>query len=653
MEIYAKFLNHLASAIRKTSLYPLKHPSVVSSLNEFYSTLQEIIGEKKLLTLNVTADKKIIINETQIDKGIFNVDGLLTLLNELEIENITLGEGITQEEAQEFIRIMLFEEEKIEEASDLNKMLLDNGIEHIKIAQFSYVKIKKDEEKLVSQKDLALINKLKSKIKDFRTDKIKDVQEIAELENEILNVVINEYKEKHIIGTAVKNLLKSFLRQHANSQETLQKLKMSLLELGAPAEEIDKLIKKIEEDIVEKPRLHSTTVSGEVNQEITQENRELKHQIQTLKEQLSGQIAQLNEFQKETRLLRNSKERIDNIVHHMADGMVVIGPKGEILMANPIAESLLGITKQDIGKPLKEVVKNEHLLSLVKSMPQGKEGVIEKDIELFSTAEATKRVLRTSSAVVADPDGNTVGMVTTLNDITKQKELDSLKNTFVANVSHELRTPLVSMEKSLSLIINKTAGEINPDQEQFLNIAQRNLKRLTLLINDLLDLSKLEAGKLQLKRELTSIKKVIDESVEGLNTWAGTKGIHLEKMVQEGLPELNIDPNRLIQVLNNLIGNAIKFTPKDGKITVEARLGETSREIQVNVIDTGIGILKENLPKIFSKFYQIGERSASDIGGTGIGLSIAKEIVELHGGRIWVESEHGHGAQFIFVLPLS
>jgi PAS domain S-box-containing protein len=428
---------------------------------------------------------------------------------------------------------------------------------------------------------------------------------------------------------------------------------MSLLELGAPAEEIDKLIKKIEEDIVEKPRLHSTTVSGEVNQEITQENRELKHQIQTLKEQLSGQIAQLNEFQKETRLLRNSKERIDNIVHHMADGMVVIGPKGEILMANPIAESLLGITKQDIGKPLKEVVKNEHLLSLVKSMPQGKEGVIEKDIELFSTAEATKRVLRTSSAVVADPDGNTVGMVTTLNDITKQKELDSLKNTFVANVSHELRTPLVSMEKSLSLIINKTAGEINPDQEQFLNIAQRNLKRLTLLINDLLDLSKLEAGKLQLKRELTSIKKVIDESVEGLNTWAGTKGIHLEKMVQEGLPELNIDPNRLIQVLNNLIGNAIKFTPKDGKITVEARLGETSREIQVNVIDTGIGILKENLPKIFSKFYQIGERSASDIGGTGIGLSIAKEIVELHGGRIWVESEHGHGAQFIFVLPLS
>ncbi len=653
MEIYAKFLNQLASAIRKTSLYPLKHPSVVSSLNEFYSALQEIIREKKSITLSVTADKKIIINETQIEKGIFNVDDLLILLNELEIENITFGEGIAQQETQEFIRILLFEEEKIEEASDLNKMLLDNGIEHIKIAQFSYVKIQKDKEKFVTQKDLALINKLKSRLKDFRADKIKDSQEISELESEILNVVLNEYKEKHSIGTAVKNLLKSFLRQHTNGAETLQKLKSGLTELGASVEEIDRLIKKIEEDILQKPRLLSSAVPGEVNQEVMQENRELKRQVQILKEQLGGQTAQLDEFKKEAQSLRNGKERIDNIVHHMADGMVVLGPKGEILMANPIAESLLGITKQDIGKPIKEVVKSEHLLSLVKSMPQGKEGVIEKDIELFSTAEATKRVLRTSSAVLADPDGNTVGMVTTLNDITKQKELDNLKNTFVANVSHELRTPLVSMEKSLSLIITKTAGEINKDQEQFLSIAQRNLKRLTLLINDLLDLSKLEAGKLQLKRELTGIKKVIDESVDGLNTWAGTKGIHLEKAVQEGLPELNIDPNRLIQVLNNLIGNAIKFTPKDGKVTIEAKLGEAGREIQVSVIDTGIGIPQENLPKIFSKFYQIGERSASDIGGTGIGLSIAKEIVELHGGRIWVESEHGHGAKFIFALPLS
>jgi PAS domain S-box-containing protein len=653
MEIYAKFLNHLASAIRKTGLYPFNHPSVVSSLNEFYSALQEIIGEKEMLTLNVTSDKKIIIDDAQIDKGPFNVNDLLTLLDELEIENITFFAGITQKEAQEFIRILLFEEEKIEEASDINKMLVDNGIEHIKIAQFSYVKIKKDEEKLIAPKDLSLINKLKAKIKDYRADKIKDTQEIAELEKEILNVVINEYKEKKSIGTAVKNLLKSFLRQHDNSQDTLQKLKNALLELGAPTEEIDKLIKKIEEDIAQKPKLRSTPIPGEASQEIIQENRVLRQQLEALKQQLNSQTVQITNFKKETEIIRTGKERIDNIVHHMAEGMVVIGPQGEILMANPTAESLLGITKQDIGKPIKEVVKSEHLLSLVKSMPQEKEGVIEKDIELFSPAESTKRVLRTSSAVVADHNGNTVGMVTTLNDITKQKELDNLKNTFVANVSHELRTPLVSMEKSLSLILTKTAGEINKDQEQFLNIAQRNLKRLALLINDLLDLSKLEAGKLQLKRELTPIKRVIDESVEGLNTWAKTKGIHIESIAQEGLPELNIDPNRLIQVLNNLIGNAIKFTPRDGKITVEAKLAETNREIQVSITDTGIGILKENLPKIFSKFYQIGERSASDIGGTGIGLSIAKEIVELHGGRIWVESEHGQGAKFAFILPLS
>ena len=391
----------------------------------------------------------------------------------------------------------------------------------------------------------------------------------------------------------------------------------------------------------------SNAVEKEVDKKITVTKQELSKKFES---QLAQKAENEEVAWKKYRKVLAEQKKTEAIIRSVAEGLVVVDAQGKVIMANPAAEKLMGASQKDaIGKHITDNVKEHQLVSLAK----GSGDRDEREIELSSASDETKKILRSSSAIIEDENGETVGMVSVLSDITKQKELDNLKSTFVANVSHELRTPLVSMEKSISLILSKATGEINKDQEQFLSIAQRNLKRLGLLINDLLDLSKLEAGKLQLKRELTPIKKVIEESVEGLNTWAGTKGIALEKITPEGLPELNIDPNRLIQVLNNLIGNAIKFTPKEGKVTIEAKLGQTDREIQVSVTDTGIGIPKENLPKIFSKFYQIGERTASDIGGTGIGLSIAKEIVELHGGRIWVESEHGHGASFIFTLPLS
>jgi signal transduction histidine kinase len=140
--------------------------------------------------------------------------------------------------------------------------------------------------------------------------------------------------------------------------------------------------------------------------------------------------------------------------------------------------------------------------------------------------------------------------------------------------------------------------------------------------------------------------------VESLSTWANTKSIHIEKDVQENLPKISMDPNRIIQVLNNLIGNAIKFTPNDGTIKVGARLDRGNNAIEVNVKDNGIGITEENLSRIFDKFYQVGGRVSTDISGTGLGLSIAKEIVELHGGKVWVESKNGYGANFVFTLPL-
>lgn len=390
----------------------------------------------------------------------------------------------------------------------------------------------------------------------------------------------------------------------------------------------------------------SDVFSKELEKRINLNTQELSKKYETI---IKGERQNEEIAWKKYKRVLSDKEKTEAVIRSIAEGLVVVDAQGKVIMMNPAAEKLLGVSKKDkVGKALLENLKEEQLISLVK----GAEDKEEREIELVSQRDETKKVLRASSAVIENENGQTIGMVSILSDITKQKELDQLKNSFVANVSHELRTPLVAIDKSLSLILNKSTGEISPTQEEFLSMAQRNLKRLSHLVNDLLDLSKLEAGKMEFKRQPSSIEKIIDESLEGLNTWAKTKSIEIMKKIQEGLPQVNVDSNRIIQVLNNLIGNAIKFTPHNGNVTVEANFQSEKEEIEICVQDTGIGIPKENLPKIFDKFFQVSERVPTDISGTGIGLSIAKEIVELHGGRIWAASEEGQGAKFIFTLPL-
>jgi signal transduction histidine kinase len=231
------------------------------------------------------------------------------------------------------------------------------------------------------------------------------------------------------------------------------------------------------------------------------------------------------------------------------------------------------------------------------------------------------------------------------------KELDRLKSDFVANVSHELRTPLTAIKGAVDLVLQEVAGPLTDKQTHYLKRVRSNTQHLAGLINDLLDLSKIESGKIELHTNRISLDRLVREVVETLRPVAAEKAIALELVDNESSVFVRADRDKLNQVLINLIGNAVKFTPTHGQVTVAASRNGNGY-VQLSVTDTGPGISPAEREKIFDKFYQVAEAGAGKPKGTGLGLAICKALVELHGGQIWVESAHS-GSTFHFTLPLS
>jgi signal transduction histidine kinase len=233
----------------------------------------------------------------------------------------------------------------------------------------------------------------------------------------------------------------------------------------------------------------------------------------------------------------------------------------------------------------------------------------------------------------------------------KLKAMYEIQREFTSTVSHELRTPLASIKTAIDLVVKKTLGAINPDQEEVLGRAKKNVDRLKRLIDDILDLTKMESGKLQMNIMLNDLHQVVSEVVEAQKDFAQGRGLYIRMALDNHVPHVPFDSDRIIQILNNLIGNALKFTKKGG-ITIKTTNHYNDDYVLVSVIDTGKGIAEENLSKLFQKFHQIESAQENEEGGTGLGLAISKEIVARHGGKIWVESQLEKGTTFHFTLPI-
>lgn len=233
------------------------------------------------------------------------------------------------------------------------------------------------------------------------------------------------------------------------------------------------------------------------------------------------------------------------------------------------------------------------------------------------------------------------------------RKIDKVKSDFLSMVSHELRTPLASIKEGVALVLDQTAGPVNDNQKKFLEIAKRNIDRLAHLINDLLDLSKIESGKMQLMKGSVDLNKLAEDAKFTFENLANNKTIRLELDLEENLPSAFADQDKTAEIFANLVSNAIKYTNEGGHARLKTtRYSEDPNYLLVTIEDDGVGIAENDLPNLFQKFHQLEDTNTRKVGGTGLGLAICKQITELQGGRIWVDSKLGEGSRFSFTLPI-
>lgn len=344
------------------------------------------------------------------------------------------------------------------------------------------------------------------------------------------------------------------------------------------------------------------------------------------------------------RTLTEERNLSSAILGSMVEGVAVVNSSERLLFANAGFAEILDLdVPPRSGSALVEVVRQTELLEAVREVLKG-EPRVETEIvtgtlrqHFFAVTVASVRAADTSGAVIV------------LHDITELRKLERVRRDFVANVSHEFKTPLTAIQGFAETLL---AGALDDPQNRlrFLEIILEHSRRLARLTDDLLKLSKMDADRLELEIRRLSVSQFVESCIETTQRPAAEKNLRISVNLQQAIPDIAADRRRLAEVLQNLLDNAMQYTPSGGQIMVSA--SADSDEVTFTVSDTGIGIPQADQPRIFERFYRVDVARSREVGGTGLGLSIAKHLVEAHGGRIWVESEVGQGSQFHFTVPL-
>jgi NtrC-family two-component system sensor histidine kinase KinB len=375
-------------------------------------------------------------------------------------------------------------------------------------------------------------------------------------------------------------------------------------------------------------------------------------------DELGVLAARFNEMAARIRQLRQSdlgkvlvaQQTAEAAMDSLYDPVIVTDGEGRVQRINRAGEPLFGTEAEILGRPIQDVTNDPRLSMAVLDVLESRKAVASEEIAAFVplVVDGAERAFRQRTTPMRDAEDRVVGAVMLLEDITHLREIDRLKSEFIAGASHELRTPLTSLEMGVHLLLEGSAGELSAKQRELLAMCRDDAMRLDTLVKDLLDLSRIESGKVPPRLSLVRAGEMMNDAVEPLRRQADAKGVTLWVSKPADLPEIEADRGQVERVIANLVTNAIRATARGGEIEVAAAL--RSGYLAISVRDTGRGIPHEYLSRVFEPFVQVPGAPA---GGAGLGLSISRRIVEAHGGQITVRSEPGQGTTFTLTLPVA
>ena len=379
------------------------------------------------------------------------------------------------------------------------------------------------------------------------------------------------------------------------------------------------------------------------------ETSELSKEFNNMVEKLY-QYEQLN-----IERIKKEKNKAEAIVESISDGVIVTDEENKIILINKAAERELKITEKDsLDKHFLEIIKLNDIFKIIEKVNKKPNiDTSEKFTEIAIGENDSKKYFRVNVTQIKGEDNKNSGVVTLLQDITKLKEIDNMKSDFISKVSHEFRTPLTSITMAVGLLLDEITGKLNKEQKEMLNVAKEDTARLTNLVTELLDLSKIESGSIKMDIVPHNIIDIIKSSVKPFKLRLQDRKIKLKIVEEKNLPEVRADFNKIAWVINNLISNALRYTPTDGTGLIEIRFKKLPNKVLVSVSDNGKGIPESYQKIIFKKFVQVKEQDEEQKSGAGLGLAISKEILDAHGGNIWVESELNKGSTFYFTLKIA
>jgi len=385
-------------------------------------------------------------------------------------------------------------------------------------------------------------------------------------------------------------------------------------------------------------------------------NKELDKKIQELELSEKSMLKAFSDLKIERKRSETERNKVEAIIANFIDPILVIGTDGKLSLVNPAAKIIFGLDDSSIGRVIskdkdysmnnfKTVIKQEYTVKLRKA---GKSGSPEEEVIIKNNdKELTYKV---STAKVLDKNNQALGTMKIFYNLTREKMINRLKSEFISIAAHQLRTPLSAIKWVIKMVLDGDAGKLNQEQQELLFKGYQSNERIIRLVNDMLNVSRIEEGRFGYSFARSNLKKVLDIVVDSLEPKIKEKNINLILNIPKKIPDMNMDEQKMILVTQNLIENAVKYTPDRGRVEVKIELSK--QFVKIKIKDNGVGIPKKEQAKLFTKFYRASNVMRMQTEGSGLGLFIVKNIIEKHGGDISFKSKEGQGSEFIITLPI-